>query len=444
MRIVHVVPDFGLGGVQKGGIVLAESMSRFGHEVHVIGLGDGPRFCTNTGDNLTHHVIERPDSAGFFKLINELQPDVIHMHKHAYPEGVLRKLKDQGPWTLVATPVFGRPPVDRGVLDFTKTCHVGIYTFSRFAKWLSLSSNDAVARGVGYVPITPFQASSTAMSALDPREQILARRKEFGIADDAFVVGRIGRQHVSKWAPSNPMLIDAVLGSDPRIVWLSVGFPLDYKPDEIAKKWPGRFINFAETSDFGLLMRVLSCLDLQLMFGYGECFASTICEAAGAGVPTIALATPLYDNGQAEQVMDGKTGFLVGSVPQAVARVHQLSESPEQLRALKGSTHQIATSCWNSDRAALDLLDLYEAWRSGRSDSVYQRKMIEQVEQFNLRYRNQMVGLMSRGMMNRMVWRTKLAAVDSWSVFQIGRYIKRVRNKFVGIPIQLDTAENWY
>ena len=37
LKIIQVIPDFGLGGVQKAGCVLAETMVRAGHDLLLVG-----------------------------------------------------------------------------------------------------------------------------------------------------------------------------------------------------------------------------------------------------------------------------------------------------------------------------------------------------------------------------------------------------------------------
>src|SRR2546423_12318284 len=54
MRIVHYIPDFGLGGVQKAGCVLAEGMTRLGHLSWVLGDAPGPRLHATPPRGLTH------------------------------------------------------------------------------------------------------------------------------------------------------------------------------------------------------------------------------------------------------------------------------------------------------------------------------------------------------------------------------------------------------
>jgi len=443
MKIVQVVPDFGLGGIQKGGIVLADEMARLGHDVHVIGLAGGPRLQRHRENGPIHHVMERSDPAELLSLLGKLNPSVIHLHRHSFPERAIVQIAEVSDALLVTTPVFGRPPEDHALLGITRVCHVGIYAFRRFNRWMRFTTEEAIAAGVGYVPITPFQPSDAGEAAPMQQNRILIRQS-LGIPRDAFVCGRIGRQHISKWDTTNAELIDQLLQRVPRACWISVGLPAEFHPKDLKTRWGNRFMHFDETSDFEFLEHVLSSLDVQLMFGCGECFASTICEAAGAGVPSIALATPLKDNGQAEQAIDGVTGFVVGNIEQAITHVQALEQNHTALQELKRSTGQHAHTHWTAASAAENLLALYEFWNSGQQvSSEYLRTMHRQAEQFSAAYPTRMLYLMSRPGLSRIMWRARLAAVECWPLFQAARLVKRLARPRTSRELR-DAAEKWY
>jgi len=327
MRIVHSIPDFALGGIQKAGCVLAAHMAESGHDVTIVGAGGGPRLPAGGQPNPAHVVVGSEDPCLLATAIRDINPDVIHIHAAAYAEPLLGELLRIEPTglrsgrpLLVSTPVFGRPPSDRKVLDRTKTCCVGVYTFYRLCRWLGVTPQRAMHDlGIAYAPLTPFDPPLGPVSATDTDTTVRLRRQHLGLrAETSIVVGRIGRDTVGKWHPAAERLVDAMLRTDAAATWLSVGLPRDRGAERLRERWGSRFVNFPETADYDRLTEILSAMDLQIFFSaHGECFASSICEAAGLGVPTVALATPLNDNGQAEQVIDGKTGFLVNSIDDA-------------------------------------------------------------------------------------------------------------------------------
>ena len=157
-------------------------------------------------------------------------------------------------------------------------------------------------------------------------------------------------------------------------------------------------MNLPETADYQRIARVLGCLDVQMFFGQGECFASSIAEASGIGVPTIALATPLRDNGQAEQITDDVNGYLVGEVNQAVRFANALMSEPDKLRSMKRAAKELCHARWSvADRAASDLLGLYEFWRDPSRRPDYVDLMLEETDRFGAGYRDRIARLMGQG-----------------------------------------------
>jgi glycosyltransferase involved in cell wall biosynthesis len=432
MRIVQTIPDFGLGGTQKGGCVLGAAMARQGHDVTIIGEAGGPRFNTNPGDRLQHKIVENGRVEDVINLIRFLNPDVVHIHlSHFYPELI------NGLWALanrpliVSTPIFGRAPDDLQLLERTKTCLVGIYTFYRFTKWTHQTTDQAIDAGIAYVMITPFEPSTNLLLATDDTAIVESRRDSFGIPPGAFVVGRIGREHFSKWSVDSAELVDMLLKIDPSVHWLSIGYPIEHNRAQLESRWPGRFHNLPETSDYNLIARVLSCMDVQIFFGRGECFASSIAEAAGVGVPTIALATPLKDNGQAEQITDGSTGFLISSVKQAGDCTKQMLGDPRKLATMKENTRSHCIARWHADRVAADLLSLYNLWLAPDSSTAnngkaYQALMKQEVTDFAQTYHQRVATTMSDNPLGRLKWNLLMKMVESPAIWKMGRWLKRL------------------
>lgn len=431
MRIVHYIPDFGFGGIQKGGCVLAASMAKMGHEVQVIGRAGGLRYEENLGSNLSHRVLDGEKTEALVNVILEYAPDVLHIHQSTYNEVLVAQLSDSLATkcpTLVTSPVFGRPPKQFSTLNRTQTCCVGVYSFYRMCKWLNISMEQAVKLGIGYVPITPLEPCSLNILANDAPETVAARRSELGITKDAFIVGRIARNTTSKWHSDSEVLIETLLSRSPKIVWLSVGYPDELGRERLQSKWGKRFCNFPQTADYNFLCQVLACMDVQVFFSrHGECFASTICEAAGIGVPTIGLCTPLTDNGQSEQIVEGVTGMLINSIEGAIKAVESLLDSPVTLAKLKASTHKYAYDKWHVDRVSTNLLELYLFWISGnRKKSDYVAQMQREYAEFADNYRQRVAKLMGTNPLSHTLWLGLTAAVESWSIFCMGRSLKQV------------------
>ena len=417
MKIIQVIPDFGLGGVQKAGCVLAESMVRAGHDVLLIGEEGGPRFEPSCS---WHCLRPGPRLEVLSEAARRFAPDVIHLHGPEYPEDLIKGLAAclrHNPPLLVTTPVFGRPPQDRRVLGLTRTCCVGTFTFYRLGRWLNQQPAEMIHNGIGYVPLTPFQPP---VAEVDRDVQ----RRAMAIPSDAFLFGRIGRSQGGKWHPCYPQIIEAVLSADGNAHWISIGFPDELGLGRLRQRWGDRFHNFAETSDYQLLTAVLSVMDAQLFWSrHGECFSSTICEAAGMGTPTVAGVNPCQDNGQVEQVLEGVTGYLAGTPAQAIAILRRLAMDRSLLPALRASTRQHAWRRWHVDQVMTDLVQLYDYWLSGKA-CAYIEVMLREQQEFMKHYRRKVAALKGDSGVSQSAWEMALWSAESWTLFASARRVK--------------------
>lgn len=437
MRILQVIPNFRLGGVQKAGCVLGAAMARAGHEVRVAGRTGGPRFDPAPASGQTHEILQEQWEGELDRLIEAFEPDVCHVHvPHFEDEPVPRLLEHRasgGP-VVVVTPVFGRPPHRRDAVGSVRTCCVGVYTFYRFCRWMGLDAAEALSRGVVYAPLTPFEPPATAAGGPLDASSRRALRRELGLEDDSFVVGRIGRDTPGKWHRLNAGLIDALLRQHEGLAWLSVGYPAARGLARLERRWGPRFRNLPQTPDYDLITRVIQSMDVQLFFSrQGECFAASICEAAGLGVPTVAVCNPLRDNGQSEQVIDGVTGWLVGSARAARRVIGRLIEDPPGLEDVRRRAAAHAASRWHVDRVAGDLLALYEHWTDGRAgEPEYLDLIRREHDQFASDYCRRMTALVGRTWLDRALWRVLMRLVASWTLFRIGRSAKNIVERWMG------------
>lgn len=434
MKIVQVIPDFGIGGTQKAGCVLARGLRDAGHEAVVVGRGPGPRFLEDTPERLTHVLSTAADDAAYAAELVALGPDVIHLHGGGYDEPLIAELakaggRVDGPPMLVQTPVFGRPPRDPETLRRVRTCLIGAYMLYRQRHWMNLSTDEAIRHGIGFVHINSFEQTDPPQSTLDPPKTRAVRRAELGIPESAFVVGRIGRDTPGKWDVRHEEMINRLLARHEGLVWLSIGFPAERGRDRLRERWGERFVNLPESSDFLVLAKAFAAMDVQLFFScYGECFSTTICEAAAVGLPTIAGANPVRDNGQSEQLIDDENGFLVASVDQAVGLVDGLIADPERTERLKRQTYDYAHARWSTTQITQDLLAFYDAWtKPTPAEEPHLRWVAEQEAAFSDRYVDRLLGLLADGPIERLKWRLKLAAVRSWTAFRAAAKLKQLR-----------------
>jgi hypothetical protein len=173
-----------------------------------------------------------------------------------------------------------------------------------------------------------------------------------------------------------------------------------------------------------LLAGVLSALDVQLFWSqHGECFAGTICEAAGVGTPTIAGVNPCQDNGQVEQVLEGVTGELVGTPAQAITALLRFGSGRSRLQQLRASTRRHAWTRWHVERVTADLVQLYEYWLCGQA-CPYVDVMLREHDELMKNYRGRIAALKAEGSLRHSAWQMALWSAESWTLFAGARRIK--------------------
>ncbi|QDT03495.1 hypothetical protein K227x_18790 [Rubripirellula lacrimiformis] len=429
MIIVKIIPNYSLGGIQKAGQVLATRLSKMGHQVVVIGAADGPRRSMIQADSEVEcHVI--PDEAGQQEFLSNLQPDVIHIHGPTYNEPLLLKLMSEARLSetlLVSTPVFGRPPENREILKTVKTCCVGIYSLYRISKWLgNPASQTNLGSNLDYVCMTPFSPSSPDRETPDHDSENAPGSRE----NSDFVIGRLGRAHPSKWRRDTESTINSILEQVPNSKWVSVGLPYKDQVNRLTKRWGTRFVNHDETTNYETLLKWVSRWDVQLFASpSGECFASSICEPAGLGIPTIALSNLIGDNGQSEQILDGVTGYLVGNQTQAISKLILLESNRHRLKTLKASTRLHTHQQWHQDVAAKKLIRLYSNWRGCSTEDS--RPLEATVDEFTNDYHARMKKLHGGTFAGNARVSATLAALESWTVFNTIVRLKRAKNSLL-------------
>lgn len=412
MRIVQITSDFGLGGVQKGAIVLGKHLGDLGAESYIVTNRDGPRL------DRTYLRSAQPIVAGegldrVVETVVRLDPDVIHIHNSIFDEPMVEALAGVTKALLVSTPVFGRPPVQRRTLERTLTCCVGLYTHRRFCRWTGIPVNESFARGIFFAPITPFDPPEPGVMANPPPS---GRPAKAGVT-----FGRVARPSAMKWHPGNPGMIDALLESDRRFRWVSVGWPEQMQRARLREKWGERFVNHEQIENYEELCRLILGLDVHFFASrYGECFSSSIGECAGLGVPTVALLHPLRDCGEIEQVVEHVTGVAAASAHELVEQARILGQDAGRLAELKRTTRGHAADHWHGRVVAQRLLELYTAYRAGARETAARSGWQQEADAFAQGYRQRLLGYY-RSPLQRAGMAAALRATEQYWTHQLAR-----------------------
>src|SRR5688500_553473 len=84
-RVLHCIPGMGGGGAERQLAYLAEQLPRFGWDVHVALVGQGPNFERLRASGATLHVLESRsnyDPRLFLRLVRavgRVQPDLVQV-----------------------------------------------------------------------------------------------------------------------------------------------------------------------------------------------------------------------------------------------------------------------------------------------------------------------------------------------------------------------------
>jgi len=355
VRILTVVHNLGIGGMQRAAQNLSVALGSLGVDVAVLAFRGGPREAVLRRHNIPVFISDVADAAN---TAARWRPDIIHIHRSGYPKaGETALLKQLRPTCrkIVETNIFAR-------YDFSEGGHLldAHFLLSKWCvfKWRAWGG----ARSGKPWFVLPNSFETEVFRPIDQTRRA-AIRAELNIAKHDFVLGRIGQPHIEKWSYGMIGAFRSSLTKHNNLCLLLVGAPAQIvaqiaeQPVEVGK----RIIQMPTTSSDERLVSLLAAMDGYLhMSMIGECQSMALCEAMLAGVPIVTQSTPLKDNGQLEQVGHEKGGLVALSedvVPEAVSRL----VTDHQLR----SYARCYAPTWVKQQFALDVvsqkaIDIYE------------------------------------------------------------------------------------
>lgn len=153
-------------------------------------------------------------------------------------------------------------------------------------------------------------------------------RKEFGINENDFLLGYIGRLSPEKGCDLIIPTIHKLRNSIPSVRFVIVGDGIlreDLEREVSRLNLKDKVIFAGFRSD---IPGILTCLDTLVLPSYRETFSLTSLQAMGSGIPVIASDA----GGNPEQVINNFNGFLfeTGSIDSFVGRINQMYESKKR------------------------------------------------------------------------------------------------------------------
>lgn len=317
MKVLQIVPQMEVGGVETGTIDVASALIRRGHEALVISNGGAlVQRLTELGGRHWQLPVHRKHPWTVWRMVREVsriilaeRVDVIHARSRV-PAIIAYLAWRRAARTLALTDHRDRLPV------FVTTCH-GFYRphwFSYPATWgrAVIAVSDAMARHL----IDRFGVAPEQLRMI-PRGVDLSQYTFRDITQDpprsAWTIGVIGRLTPIKGHSALLKAMAAVVKLVPKVLLLVVG---DAPPEKAAYEQELRRL----VEQLGLekvvgfvgrradIPQLLSTMDLLVMPStYHEGFGRVLIEAGAAGVPVVASRV----GGVVDFIDDHRTGLLV-------------------------------------------------------------------------------------------------------------------------------------
>lgn len=361
MRIAHVLSSFGMGGQERVALDLAAAQVRRGHDVAAISIAPLPHGeLASRFEKAGVRVLGAPKGQGFdaalvgrlARLLRREQIEIVHTHNpqplaYGAPAGRLARAR------VVHTKHGRNPERGRRLWLRRATGHLAhaYVAVSEATAVVARENRECVPSRLHVIP----NGVDLAAFAPDPAAR-RALRAELGIAEDAIVIGTVGRVSVEK---DHALLVRAVgplLGERVRLVIVGDGA-------EMARVR-------GEASAFGDLVtltgmredipRLLASFDVFALSSKSEGLPLALLEAMAS---TLAIVSTDV-GGVGEVVERGTAARLVPASDEAALRaaVREVIASPETMRALATRARARAEH-YATDRVVDAYLALYAGAR---------------------------------------------------------------------------------
>jgi glycosyltransferase involved in cell wall biosynthesis len=328
LRVGYCIDSFDIGGTELNAVRTVEALDRRRFQVTVFHLHEtGPLRARYEalGLRLVHLPIGRlysPRTAGqgvrFLRLLRREEIEVVHTHDlytniFAAPWARLAgcRVIASRRW-LDASPRAGLLPLNRCSYRFAHRVVVNSSVVAR----LMIDTERVPAARVVELPNFLEERAFHHVAA----EERTARRRSWGVPQDAFVIGMVARLAPVK---NHAMVLRALqrLDEDVHLVLIGAG-PSRRALEELAGKLHvDRRVHF--TGQLVEAENLHQFFEVSVLCSRTEGFPNAVIEALAAGCPVI--ATPV--GGVPEVISDRQTGLLV-----AVDRPDALAASVQELR----------------------------------------------------------------------------------------------------------------
>ena len=368
MNILTLVWSIGLGGTERAAVNYAIAYKKVGVDSRVLVLGEGLERkveLLSAGVAVTSLVENKLPEIEVIEEFKTWMPDIIHIHNFSKALlGYIKKIKAEKT-KIVETNVFSRP-------NYTKDYEIvdASFQLTYWGLWkYHYSMKGAKQRPVEKV--VPYLVD-TKNFKMPGRQKIDEFLSAIEIPKDAFIIGRIGQPHISKWDEKIIEVIEKTVKPGNYIYYLLVGLPgkIKIQIDRLPSFIRSRVKCIDEIHGDDQLSVYYHSLSLFAHISkIGESFGYVLAESMVCGTPVITLSTPLKDNGQFEVVGNNIGGFCVAGVSGFIKKINELYNDKNLLKDMKNSLFEWVDKRFAPEIITSSLITFYEALIKGTAKS---------------------------------------------------------------------------
>lgn len=311
---------------------------------------------------------------GTLEKIKQLIPhpdiDVLHFHRSGQNEHVLHSAAVEylRPKKLMETNIFAFTDPVLGPRFDLQAYKSKMMLSERAWKGEPRTAQDCLKQRVIYNPVTLDYFDQFRLSP-DHRQEL---RQAIGVQPDEILLGRVGRNDTVKWGDLVLSALPSMLKQNPQIKVLFRTVPTS-RLGWLKKHnfFNGRVIVLPESSAEKEIAETYQMLDIYVHTSRrGEAFGNSLNEAMVWSLPIIVENTPHWDNGQLEQVDNGKTGWVVQTVGGLAAAVADLAGNSDRRHAFAAAGRKKVEDSFGSARGVKQYELAYEQLMGQVPESV--------------------------------------------------------------------------
>jgi L-malate glycosyltransferase len=344
LRIAMMVSGPGINGAIVHTLLLTRFLGRRGHKVMLLhrpgawiaqqpGLNEIELFATSFGRSPRELI-------RVTRALNRFAPDVVHTHmSSAHTYGMLTRIFSRRP--VIATAHSQSIQLHWRFNNIVIAPSVGAAEHHRTRNWVNPA---ALRMQANFIDTARFPRPSD-----DERR---AARREFGFADDDFVIGSVGFIDDRKNQLDLALALGKMIATAPNARLLLVGTEDPAYGDEIRRtaEQLGVARRIVFTGERHDVPQLLAAMDVFALVSRKEAGPIAVLEAMASGLPVLATNIGMLP----DFVRDGVAGHIVGvgDIAAIAERLTAMARDVKRRKAMGEAAHRIARSDYDLEVVA--------------------------------------------------------------------------------------------